>query len=310
MTILVTGGTGFVGRFIVEALLRRGEGVRVMGRTRPADGFFSAPVAFVQGSLDPDRDQSAAFEGVSAFVHAAFDHVPGRYRGGEGDDAAGFRRRNLDGSVALFEAAKRAGVGRVVFLSSRAVYGEQPPGADLSEATEPHPDTLYGEVKLAAERALTAMSDDGFRGTSLRVTGVYGPGATGRPHKWADLFDDYLAGRVVTPRRASEVHGVDVAAAVLLALDAPELPPVLNVSDILLDRHDLLAIVQAATGSPHPLPPRSAEPVNAMDCALLRALGWRPGGFELLERTVRNFSRTAARPDRSGSFVGARRTPD
>lgn len=286
MTILVTGGTGFVGRFIVEALLRRGEGVRMMGRTRPADGFFSRPVAFVQGSLDPERDQSAAFEGVSAFVHAAFDHVPGRYRGGEGDDAAGFRRRNLDGSVALFDAAKRAGVRRVVFLSSRAVFGGQPAGAELSEASEPHPDTIYGEVKLGAERALAAMSGDGFRGTSLRVTGVYGPAARGRPHKWAQLFDDYLAGRRVEPRRATEVHGEDVAAAVLTAFDASEPPHVLNVSDILLDRHDLLAIVQAATGSPHPLPPRSAEPVNAMDCTLLRALGWRPGGVEVLERTV------------------------
>ncbi|MBX3573762.1 MAG: NAD(P)-dependent oxidoreductase [Mesorhizobium sp.] len=287
MTILVTGGSGFVGRFIVEALLGEGRRVRVMGRTRPADGFFSWPVEFVEGDLDPARDQSAAFEGVSAFVHAAFDHVPGRYRGGEGSDPASFRRRNLDGSVALFEAAKRAGVGRVAFLSSRAVYGEQPAGVELSEASEPHPDTLYGEVKLAAERALTAMSDDGFRGTSLRVTGVYGPGAAGRPHKWADLFDDYLSGRPVEPRRATEVHGDDAAAAVLLALDPPEPPPVLNVSDILLDRHDLLGIVKAATGSPHPLPPRSAEPVNAMDCALLRSLGWRPGGFDLLERAVR-----------------------
>ncbi len=287
MTTLVSGGTGFVGRFIVEALLRQGRSVRVMGRTPPADGFFFAPVEFVQGSLGPDSDQSAAFDSITLFVHAAFDHVPGRYRGGEGDDPAAFRRRNLDGSVALFEAAKRAGVERAVFLSSRAVYGVQLPGVDLTERTEPHPDTLYGEVKLAAERALTAMSGDGFRGVSLRVTGVYGPAAPGRPHKWSGLFVDYLAGRPVEPRRATEVHGDDVAAAVLAALDAPEPPPVLNVSDMLLDRHDLLAIVKSATGSAHPLPPRSSEPVNAMDCARLRSLGWRPGGMDLLDRTVR-----------------------
>ncbi|MCR5855675.1 NAD(P)-dependent oxidoreductase [Mesorhizobium sp. J428] len=284
MTVLVTGGTGFVGGFVVEALLRRGDDVRVMGR---APGCFSAPVGFVRGSLDPGRDMSAAFDGVTRLVHAAFDHVPGRYRGGEGDDPKTFRHRNLDGSVALFQAAKRAGVERAVFLSSRAVYGVQPPGANLTEQMEPHPDTLYGEVKLAAERALAAMSDDGFRGVSLRVTGVYGPDAAGRPHKWSDLFDDYLTGWPVEPRRATEVHGDDVAAAVLAALDAPEPPPVLNVSDILLDRNDLLAIVQAATGSPHQLPPRSSEPVNAMDCALLRSLGWQPGGRDLLDRTVR-----------------------
>nr|WP_295465065.1 NAD(P)-dependent oxidoreductase [Mesorhizobium sp.] len=286
MTVLVTGGTGFVGRFVVEALLRQGRKVRVAGRTVPAAGYFSAPVGFAEGGLEPAGDWGGALEGVTHLVHAAFDHVPGRYRGGEGEDPSGFVARNVGGTFALFEAAKRAGVARVVFLSSRAVYGDRPVGAELTEETEPHPGTLYGDVKRAAELALEDLSDAGFGGVSLRVTGVYGPAAPGRSHKWADLFDDYLAGRNVSPRRATEVHGDDVAAAVLLVLAVPVPPPVLNVSDILLDRHELLAIVQAATGCAHPLPPRSVEPVNAMNCDLLRALGWRPGGVGLLEQTV------------------------
>lgn len=286
MTTLVSGGTGLVGRFAVEALLEAGREVRVMGRTPPSEGFFSAPVEFVEGTLDPDRDQSAAFTGVRHFVHAAFDHAPGKYRGGEGDDPASFRRRNLDGSVALFEAAKRAGVERSVFLSSRAVYGVQPLGAMLSEETEPRPDTLYGEVKLKAERALAALSSDHFAGVSLRVTGVYGPSRPGQPHKWSVLFRDYLDGRPIAPRRATEVHGVDVAAAVLLALDAPAVAPILNVSDIVLDHRDLLGVVQAITGCGHALPPAFTEPLNEMATGLLRGLGWRPGGRSLLEQTV------------------------
>lgn len=286
MTTLVSGGAGFVGRFVVEALLEAGRGVRVMGRTPPPDGFFSTPVEFFEGALDPDRDQAAAFAGMRHFVHAAFDHQPGKYRGGEGDDPVGFRRRNLDGSVALFEAAKRAGVERCVFLSSRAVYGRQPPGAMLTEATEAHPDTIYGEMKFAVERALGGLSDGHFAGVSLRVTGVYGPAGQGRPHKWTELFRDYLAGRRIDPRRATEVHGGDVAAAVLLALDAPAVPPVLNVSDLVVDRRVLLGLVQNATGCSHPLPPASRELLNEMATDRLRALGWRPGGAALLERTV------------------------
>lgn len=286
MTVVVSGGTGFVGRFVVEALLEAGRGVRVMGRTPPPDGFFSMPVEFVEGVLDPDRDQSAAFDGVRHFVHAAFDHARGKYRGGEGDDPAGFRRRNLDGSVALFEAAKRAGVERCIFLSSRAVYGRQPSGGMPTEATEAHPDTLYGAVKLEAERALGGLSDADFAGVSLRVTGVYGPAGRGRPHKWTELFRDYLSGRRIDPRRATEVHGQDVAAAVLLALEAPAVLPVLNVSDLVVDRRILLGLVQKATGCPHPLPPQSEEPVNEMATDRLRALGWRPGGIPLLERTI------------------------
>ncbi|GLS32172.1 Nucleoside-diphosphate-sugar epimerase [Mesorhizobium albiziae] len=289
---LVSGGTGFVGRFIVENLLAAGHAVTVMGRTAPPQGFFSAPVRFVEGTLDPSRDQSAAFDGIDCFIHAAFDHVAGKYRGGEGDDAAGFRFRNREGSAALFAAAKARGVSRAVFLSSRAVYGTQPAGALLDEETPPHPDTLYGQVKLASEEDLKAMSGADFCGASLRVTGVYGPGGHGREDKWADLFRDYLAGRPILPRAGTEVHGDDVGAAVRLMLEAPE-PKVsgeiFNVSDLLVDRHDLLSMLRDSAGSLHPLPDRADHSAaNVMATAKIRALGWRPGGVASLENFVRS----------------------
>ncbi len=291
MKALVSGGTGMVGRFIVEALLGAGHAVAVLGRRARQPGFFSRPVDFIEGTLDPELDQAGAFAGVDWFVHGAFDHLPGKYRGGEGDDPATFRRRNLDGTVALFAAAKRSGVGRTVFLSTRAVYGRQAPGAFLSEDMTPDPDTLYGAVKYEAEQALAGLCDAAFAGCSLRITGVYGPAGPGRTHKWAGLFDDYLTGRPVAPRVATEVHGDDVAAAVLLALEADAMTVagrVFNVSDLVVDRHDLLALVRDAAGSAHPLPARAdASALNVMATERLRALGWQSGGQALLERTVR-----------------------
>ncbi|MDN2565442.1 NAD(P)-dependent oxidoreductase [Aquibium sp. A9E412] len=285
---LVSGATGQVGRFLAEGLVAAGHRVVAAGCTPPAAGFFSPPLPFRPLSLAAAPD-AALFAGVDVFVHAAFDHVPGRYRGGEGDDPAGFRRRNLDGSVALFEAARRAGVRRIVFLSSRAVYGRQPPGAPLAETTPPVPDTLYGEVKHAAETRLLAMGADGVVPVVLRATGVYGPAGPGRTHKWQGLFDDYLAGGAVAPRAGTEVHGRDLAAAVAL-LAGPAAGPggVFNVSDLVVDRRTLLAIVRDATGCRHALPPAAdCSALNVMDCARLRAAGWRPGGRPLLERTVR-----------------------
>jgi nucleoside-diphosphate-sugar epimerase len=283
-TVLVTGGTGYAGRFIVEALLAAGYAVTVMGRTKPEGGYFSKPVAWIGGGLEPAAPE--LFEGIDAMVHAAFHHAPGKYRGGEGGDPETFRRLNLDGTIALFSAAKKAGVGRGVFLSSRAVYGTQPAGSVLTEDTEPHPDTLYGEVKLAAERALAALADDGFLPVSLRATGIYGPAGPGRKHKWADLFADHQAGKPVAPRAGTEVHGKDLATAVRLVLEAgpaairaasPGL--VFNVSDILLDRHDLLAEYSELSGSRVPLPEKAdAAGFNEMDCARLRTLGWTPRG--------------------------------
>lgn len=282
--ILVTGGTGYAGRFIVEALLAAGHAVSSMGRTKPEDNFFSGPVDFIAGDLDPKNASPEIFESTDAFIHAGFHHVPGKFRGGEGDDPETFRRLNVDGSLALFAAARKASVERAVFLSSRAVYGTQPPGAVLTEDTEPHPDTLYGAAKLDVERGIAAMADDVFLPVPLRVTGIYGPAGPGRTHKWAGLFADYESGKAIAPRVGTEVHGDDMAAAVRLMLegDAEAIRAagcLFNVSDLLLDRYDLLAEYARLTGCNRPLPGRAdASAYNAMDCARLMALGWTPKG--------------------------------
>lgn len=272
MKVVVTGGGGLVGRFIVSGALERGAQVTVTGRRDPG---LPGGVGFVRWALDADPP---VLEGVDLLVHAAFAHLPGRYRGGEGDDPDGFRRLNVDGTARLFERARRDGVGRVVFLSSRAVYDGLPPGVALAEGAEVRPDSLYGQVKLAGEAALAASCG----GVSLRATGVYGPGPG---HKWTGLFEDYLAGRPIAPARGTEVAGPDLTVAVFLPLSG-----VCNVTDLVLDRRDLLAGVQRLTGCLHPLPPASAAPVREMETARARAAGWRPGGMarlrELLPRML------------------------
>ena len=284
--VLISGATGSVGRFITEAFLRAGDAVIVMGRSRPPGGFFSKPVEWAAGGLDPDRDFASVFDGVDVFVHCAFHHVPGRYRGGEGDDPHRFRRANVDGTLAMMDAAGRAGVSRAVLLSSRAVYGPHPPGAMLSEDTPCAPDTLYGAVKLAVEGALAGMASETFLPTILRATGVYGPAGPGRTHKWAGLFADFKAGETIAPRVGSEVHGDDLAAAARLLASRPASQltrfgpaPVFNASDILLDRHDLLTAYARKGRIAHAPPPRAdASAFNAMDCARLGSLGWTPRG--------------------------------
>ena len=257
MHVLVTGAGGTVGRFLVAALVAAGHRVTSLGR-RPGDHPWDL------------ADPVPRLPPADALVHAALAHVPGAYRGGEGNDPARFRRLNLDGTVRLFDAA---GPARIVFLSSRAIYGDHRRGETLRETNIPAPNSLYGEIKLAAEAAL------GPRGCALRATGIYG----GHPHKWQDLFAAYLRGDAIAPRRATELHGADLADAALLLLAASETGP-FNASDLLLDRHDLLARVRARTACPHPPPRRIDGPApGVMDTARLRALGWRPGGLARLD---------------------------
>ena len=261
MRIALTGASGLVGRAIHRAAVAAGHDVDTLPGYRLGDG--------------PD------LRGRDALIHAAFAHAPGKYRGGEGDDPSGFRCANLDGTRRLFDAARRSAVARILFLSSRAIHDGHPPGSILTDVMPPAPTTLYGEVKALAE---VHLARGGEGGTALRATGIYGGGPS---HKWRDLFAGYLAGQPVAPRVATEVHQHDLALAALLVLRAPSAPPTLNVSDLVLDRRDLLAEVARIAVCDHPLPQRAdPAPLRIPDCSGLRALGWRPGGMDLLRKEL------------------------
>jgi nucleoside-diphosphate-sugar epimerase len=256
---------------MAKGLLAHGHDVIALGR-RPA---AIAGIGHRPWDLEaPPPD----LVGMDALVHAAFSHVPGRYRGGEGNDPNGFVRRNLDGTLRLFDAA--ATVGRIVFLSSRAVYGGYAPGTRLRENMQPLPDTLYGEVKHKAEQALSNL--DGPVRVSLRATGVFGPAPQGQNHKWQELFAQFAKGDTLEPRIGTEVHAQDLARAVNLVLTADPgdcSAGLFNVSDFALDRHDLLRSYAELTGTRGQLPPPAdASSVSEMSTTRLRALGWRPGG--------------------------------
>lgn len=282
--IAVSGGTGYAGRFIVDRLLAQGREVVVLGRHAPPNDLFSAPVAFRQYALSDVQADKHLFEDCDSFLHAAFHHVDGKYRGGEGDDPAGFWRMNHNGSMSLFTAAKAAGVKRAIFLSSRAIYGDQPTGAVLFEETTPIPDTLYGKVKLETERALAALEDKMFLPIILRATGIYGTSEGSSQHKWAKLFEAFEQGDEIAPRVGSEVHGADLAQAVVLLLMSLQTQlnemRIFNISDILLDRRDLLKTYAdmrnlKTFGLPLHGDPKS---FNRMDCTRLKKLGWEPRG--------------------------------
>lgn len=264
MKIALTGASGLVGRWIARAAVEAGHDLD------PLPGWRLG--------------QPVDLSGKDALIHAAFQHIPGRYRGGEGDDPQGFIRANLDGSLALFQAARAQGVARVLFLSSRAVHDGHPASMELPDELSPAPTSLYGKVKAQAEVALAGLATPDFRTASLRPTGVYGPGL---PQKWAGLIADFLAGTTPAPAVATEVHGADLGRAVLAVLEDPAMSGSYNVGDLVLDRRDLLAEVARLTGCATPLPPPGdPRPLRRPLSRRLQALGWCPGGLPLLRRDL------------------------
>lgn len=272
MRVALTGASGLAGYPIAQALSAAGHDIVTLGR-RP----ISPPLPHRHWSLGEAPDLSR----IDAVVHAAFSHVPGKYRGGEGDDPERFLAFNREGSLRLVE---EAGSRPVVFLSSRAVYGDYPPGTRLSENMRLRPDTIYGRMKAEVEQAVSTWG-----GVSLRATGLYGPPPPGRQHKWHDLFAAFGAGETISSRAGTELHGDDLAQAIRTLLeDWPPPADIFNVSDILLDRRDLLSAYGRLSGVRGHLPPRSdAGQVSEMETRRLRRLGWRPRGFAGLERVLR-----------------------
>ena len=293
MLVAVTGATGIVGRFVVERLAAEGAGIRALVRPTSDRRELPAGVEYVVGTMTDSDALADLVESADAVVHCAYEHVPGRYRGGEGDDLPSFWRANLQGGVELMHSAREAAVGRLVLMSSRAVFGQQSlPGSWVDDETRAVPDTHYGALKLALEahaRAFAAV--DGVCFCSLRPTGVYGVTYPPERTKWLDLALKMIRGERLPPARvATEVHGRDVAAAVWLLTTAPAdevFGRAFNCSDLTVDTRDVMAAMAARLGVRRGLPPPATNPLrNPMRTAGLRSLGWQAGGESLLDDTI------------------------
>jgi nucleoside-diphosphate-sugar epimerase len=183
--ILITGGAGFVGLNLAEALLSRGEQVVVFGREAALPDPAPARFAALPGRLElvqGDVTDAAALRAVFAahridrlFPFAAITAGPAR----EAAEPHAVLDVNLHGLIRTLEAARDAGtVRRVILPSSAAVYGESAYTHPVLEeaATPPVPLSLYGVTKYAAERAgLRLCGHWGLDAVAARIGATFGP---------------------------------------------------------------------------------------------------------------------------------------
>ena len=169
---LVTGGAGFIGSHLCEALLARGDAVRVLDdlstgtrRNLPADAEL------IEADVTGEDAVQQAMQGVDGCFHLAA--IASVERGVA--DWIGTHRVNLGGAIAVLEAARREGGVPVVYASSAAVYGNVAT-MPITEATACHPLSAYGADKLGCElHARVAGHVHGIPTTGLRFFNVYGP---------------------------------------------------------------------------------------------------------------------------------------
>jgi nucleoside-diphosphate-sugar epimerase len=174
---LVTGGAGFVGSYLVRFLLDKGERVRVLdnfstGKRENLDEVIAANgVEVVEGDLNDEQAVGEAVRDVDFVLHeAAIPSVPRSV-----DNPVESHEANASGTLSLLQAARAAGVRRVVYASSSSVYGANPELPKV-ETMRTEPMSPYAVAKLAAEHYCMVFHRlYGLETVALRYFNVFGP---------------------------------------------------------------------------------------------------------------------------------------
>ncbi len=171
---LVTGGAGFIGSHIVEALVQRGDQVRVLdnlstGHRQHVERFDG--VEFVEGDIVDPATVAKAVQGIDCVFHqAALASVPRSVEHPLDTNAA-----CVTGTLNVLDQARRAGVRRVVYAASSSAYGDQPYSAKR-EVDLPSPLSPYAVAKLAGEHYCHAFYHTyGLETVCIRYFNVFGP---------------------------------------------------------------------------------------------------------------------------------------
>jgi nucleoside-diphosphate-sugar epimerase len=208
---LVTGGTGFIGSHLLEALLERGEGVRCLVRERsPRDWIQGLDVELILGDCTDFSSLVPAVKGVDRIYHLAAVT--------KATDSDAFYRVNTRGTQNLIRACLEANpdVQRVVYLSSLAAVGPCQ-GENLAIETDPcWPVSHYGRSKREGEEAVLKVRDH-LNGVILRSCAVYGP----RDRELLPIFRSIRMGVEIGVRgieqRLSLCYVSDLVSAIVMA---------------------------------------------------------------------------------------------
>ncbi|HEX3834083.1 MAG TPA: NAD-dependent epimerase/dehydratase family protein [Solirubrobacteraceae bacterium] len=277
--VLVTGGSGFIGRHVVSQLTADGARVRVVDLQPHVD----PSVDIVVGDIADPEVLTRAFEGgFDSVVHLAA--VTSVLKSVQQPELT--FRTNVIGTNALLEAGRAAGVTSLAFASTNAVTGLMK-APKISEAATLEPLTPYGSTKAAGEMLMSAYTASyGVRCACIRLTNVYGPGMQAKDSIVARLmrcirlgttFEIYGDGTQVR----DYVHAFDVVAAMRLGLTSDQWvgPKVIGGGSSLsvLDVIDAVKRVSGAEIDVRHGPAKPGEmPAVIVDTSQAQAAGWTP----------------------------------
>jgi len=174
MTVLVTGGAGYIGSHTVRLLASQGRDVVVLDSLELGDKSRLGSVPLFQGDINDERiiEKICRKHNITDVVHfAAYKAV-----GESMDQPLRYYNNNVAGTIALVRSLLSNGVNRIVFSSSAAVYGN-PESVPVTEESALRPESVYAETKSVVERFLSSCDAIGLRSVSLRYFNAAGASA-------------------------------------------------------------------------------------------------------------------------------------
>ena len=298
MRVALTGATGFIGRYIASHLADQGHSLRCWHRsTSDQEGFDQiSDLQWVEGDLGDRESTNELVAGCDAVVHAALYRPGMGFRGAEGD-LVEFVQKNVVGTLELIEAARRADVGRFVFISTCAVHEKILDDRPLDEAHPLWATSHYGAHKAAIEKFVHSYGlGQGYPICALRPTGVYGVARPIEHSKWYDLVAAVVRGESVRcSGGGKEVHAADVAKAAGLLLTADGITgEAFNCYDRYVSEFDVATLAKETSGSDCQIVGEPKQPKHQIVTQKIRALGMQFGGDDLLRQTVAEMTRSIA----------------
>ncbi len=291
MRVAITGGTGFLGRYIINHLAQTGHHCIAWYRPQAVLSGFDAPrgsLTWVPGTLGDDSAMRNLLDGADAVVHAALDHPGGGFRGGEGDLVT-FLEKNVFGTIRLIEEARKLKVGRFVFISTCAVHEVILNDRPLDETHPLWPKSHYGAHKAAIEAFVSSYGHgQGYDICALRPTGIYGLAKPAQSSKWYNLIAKIARNEPVECKGGGkEVHARDVARAVEILLQAPSIAgQAYACYDRYIAEREVAEIAQRLGRSRSVINGEMTAPKNEIDTTKIRSLGMTFGGTAQLETTI------------------------
>ncbi len=249
---------------------------------------MAGQVRWVPGELGDVRSTRSLVEGCSAVVHAALYHPGGKFLSREVNTLECVER-NVQGTLRLMDAARRAGVGRFIFISTCAVHERILEDRPLDETHPTWSTSHYGAHKAALEQSVYSYGlGEGYPICALRPTGIYGLAHPVERSKWYDLVRAVSRGEDVhCEGGGKEVHAADVARAVGMLLTASDVAgQVYNCYDLYVSELEVASIAGKISQSSSRVSGTSSSPKHQIVTDKICRLGMRFGGHRLLEETI------------------------